>query len=122
MSDAKGPYEGIDEELLKTPPSIGLRQQGHMETVARMLLDGKTWEEIGAEIHWHPETAKHWWSVEAAAALTEAYVDMAACCLCRTESGNHCPESHPFSFYRKAHRCGLTAHHSFQQHRGRRRS
>lgn len=63
----------IDEEVLKIPVRVGLRQQGHMETVARMLLDGKTWEEIGAEIHWHPETAKHWWSFEAAAVVAEAY-------------------------------------------------
>lgn len=43
---------------------IGLRQQGHIETVERMLTEGKTWDEIGATIHWHGPTAKRWYEME----------------------------------------------------------
>ena len=40
---------------------FGLRAQGHVPTIERMLADGKSWDEIGAVIHWHPKTAKEYW-------------------------------------------------------------
>lgn len=43
---------------------FGLRQQGHMPTIERMLAEGRTWHEIGAVIGWHPPTAKEWYERE----------------------------------------------------------
>lgn len=43
---------------------IGLKQQGHLETVARMVADGATWDEIGAAIHWSGAAAKRWYEME----------------------------------------------------------
>ncbi len=43
---------------------IGLRQQGHIPTVERMLKDGATWTEIGKAIGWNGETAKDWYERE----------------------------------------------------------
>lgn len=45
----------------KVSVKIGLQQQGHIETVERMLAEGATWDEIGAVIHWHGPTAKRWY-------------------------------------------------------------
>lgn len=40
---------------------FGLRQQGHVPTVERMLSEGKTWEEIGCAIGWCPKAAQDWY-------------------------------------------------------------
>jgi len=54
------------EILMNTPVLFGLKQQGHIPTIERMLKDGATWKEIGKEIGWDPKTAKeHWgWHTE----------------------------------------------------------
>lgn len=46
------------ERLLDVPIVFGLVAQGHIPTVERMLAEGKTWDEIGAEIGWLPETSR----------------------------------------------------------------
>jgi hypothetical protein len=45
---------------------IGLRQQGHMPTVERMLGEGKSWDEIGKAIGWHGPTVAEWYEAEKA--------------------------------------------------------
>lgn len=40
---------------------FGLRAQGHIPTIQRMLACGATWDEIGQAIGWHPPTAKEWY-------------------------------------------------------------
>ncbi len=52
------------EILGDTPVLIGLRQQGHMPTVERMVREGKTWEEIGSAIGWDGKAAHDWYEVE----------------------------------------------------------
>jgi hypothetical protein len=44
--------------LLNTPIRFGLRAQGHLPTIRRMLSEGASWEEIGREINWCPDTAR----------------------------------------------------------------
>jgi hypothetical protein len=40
---------------------FGLKNQGHIPTIERMLSEGKSWEDIGREINWCPKTAeKHY--------------------------------------------------------------
>lgn len=53
--------------IMDSPVVFGLLRQGHIPTIEIMLKDGATWEEIGKEIGWCPETAKeHYsWHVEA---------------------------------------------------------
>ena len=43
---------------------IGLRAQGHLPTVNRMLVEGKTWDEIGAAIGWNGQAAAKWYREE----------------------------------------------------------
>ena len=45
---------------------FGLKKQGHLETIERLLADGSSWEAIGAAIGWDGATAKqHWgWHLE----------------------------------------------------------
>lgn len=50
---------------------IGLRAQGHMPAVEKMLRDGKTWDDIGAAIGWHGPSVREWWSREVLADLAE---------------------------------------------------
>lgn len=40
---------------------FGLRQQGHVPTVERMLRERKTWAEIGEAIGWDGNTAAEWY-------------------------------------------------------------
>lgn len=41
-------------DLLGDAPIVfGLRAQGHIPTVERMLAEGATWDEIGKEIGWY---------------------------------------------------------------------
>ena len=48
--------------LMNAPVLCGLKQQGHLPTIERMLKHGATWDEIGEEIGWCPETAKEHYS------------------------------------------------------------
>lgn len=43
---------------------FGLRQQGHLPTIKRMLEECKSWEEIGRAISWDPTTAEEWYHDE----------------------------------------------------------
>lgn len=38
--------------------AFGLKAQGHIPTIEKMLAEGRTWEEIGRTIGWCPETAR----------------------------------------------------------------
>lgn len=65
---------GVDEEtglreLLNAKVAIGLRQQGHLQTVTTMVVAGSSWEEIGATIGWHGPTVRDWYAREVAAEL-----------------------------------------------------
>jgi hypothetical protein len=40
---------------------FGLRQQGHVPTVERMLAAGATWPEIGRAIGWDGKAAQEWY-------------------------------------------------------------
>jgi hypothetical protein len=48
--------------IMNAPVVFGLQQQGHIPTIEKMLKEGATWEEIGKEIGWCPETAKEHYS------------------------------------------------------------
>ena len=61
---SENPIETLAELLRGVDVQIGLRQQGHIETVDRMLAEGATWNEIGVAIHWHGPTAKQWYEIE----------------------------------------------------------
>lgn len=52
---------------MNAPVVFGLLRQGHIPTIEKMIKDGATWEEIGKEIGWCPETAKehYGWYVKA---------------------------------------------------------
>ena len=50
--------------LLKAPVCIGLRAQGHLPTIEKMLERGAAWDEIGKEIGWDGDTAKEWYEYE----------------------------------------------------------
>ena len=52
-------YDNLPDWFLDAPIQLGLIQQGHIPTIEIMLAEGKTWEEIGAEINWDPGTAQH---------------------------------------------------------------
>lgn len=46
------------DALLNAPVVFGLKAQGHLPTIGKMLGQGKTWEEIGKAINWCPDTAR----------------------------------------------------------------
>lgn len=57
----------IDElmkKLLNAPIAFGLRAQGHLPIVNKMVDDGKTWQEIGQKIGWDPDTARRYYERE----------------------------------------------------------
>lgn len=63
-------------------PLLGLRQQGHMPTVERMLKEGATWGEIGKAIGWVGKAVKESYRMETtleagAAAYRERVYDLA---------------------------------------------
>jgi hypothetical protein len=68
MSGDKNPVALLGELLKEAGlvPKIGLRAQGHMPTIKRLLSEGKTWEEIGRVIGWEPKTAERWYRDESA--------------------------------------------------------
>lgn len=43
---------------------FGLRAQGHIPTIERMLADGASWRAIGDAIGWDWRTAKEWYERE----------------------------------------------------------
>jgi hypothetical protein len=53
-----------DLEAGKIPVVIGLRAQGHIPTVEKMLEEGSSWAEIGKAIGWDGDTAKEWYGYE----------------------------------------------------------
>ena len=50
--------DALKEALDNAPVVFGLRAQGHIPTIQRMLSEGKTWDEIGEVINWEPATAR----------------------------------------------------------------
>lgn len=50
-------------ELMNASIIFGLKAQGHIPTIRKMLAEGKTWEEIGEKIGWCPKTAKEHWEL-----------------------------------------------------------
>lgn len=52
--------------LPNVPIAFGLRAQGHLDTVERMLAEHRSWAEIGAAIGWDPETAERYYAMEKA--------------------------------------------------------
>lgn len=55
--------DDIDPAILNARVRFGLRDQGHLPTVSRMLAEGKSWQGIGAAIGWEPATAKRHWEL-----------------------------------------------------------
>jgi hypothetical protein len=53
--------------LLHTPLVVGLRAQGHLPTIERMLGEGASWSDIGRAIGWHGPTAREWYERETTA-------------------------------------------------------
>lgn len=53
-----GSLDDLIEKFGDTPIVFGLRAQGHLPTIERMLEEGRTWEEIGQEIGWCSKTAE----------------------------------------------------------------
>lgn len=58
--------KGLGEILDSASLSIGLRAQGHMPAIRRMLAEGRSWRQIGDAIGWDGETAKRWYEMESA--------------------------------------------------------
>lgn len=52
------------KELLNQRILFGLRAQGHVPTIEKMLAEGASWEEIGKAISWDPATAKDFYERE----------------------------------------------------------
>lgn len=50
--------------LLNQPITFGLRAQGHLPMIEKMLTEGASWEEIGKAINWEPATAKEFYERE----------------------------------------------------------
>ena len=59
------------EKILNVPFLFGLKAQGHITTIEKMLKENKTWEEIGEVIHWCPKTAKEHYERYLASALQQ---------------------------------------------------
>lgn len=60
------PCEELDKLLKESGLKVkfGLRAQGHIPTIERMLSEGKSWDDIGRAIGWHGSTAKEWYARE----------------------------------------------------------
>lgn len=52
--------------LSSKPVLFGLRAQGHLPTVERMLAEGASWEKIGRKIGWDGATAERFYGYERA--------------------------------------------------------
>jgi hypothetical protein len=68
MTDKEVIEDMTDEEVLNkflnVPFLFGLRAQGHIPTVERMLAEGKTWDEIGQAIGWLGYAVEEHWGKE----------------------------------------------------------
>jgi hypothetical protein len=66
MNYKKRKLQQAKDTLMTSRVLFGLTQQGHIPRIERMLEEGATWEQIGEEIGWCPETAKeHYrWYIE----------------------------------------------------------
>lgn len=59
MNDADSPWDFILNSGVT--PLFGLKAQGHIPTVERMVAEGKSWKEIGNAIGWAADAVeKHW--------------------------------------------------------------
>lgn len=68
MSDEDARMTDELERLLDVPIVFGLKAQGHLPTIERMLSERKTWREIAEAIGWDEKTAQfHYekWAKEA---------------------------------------------------------
>ena len=90
--------EEFDELFRGVPIKIGLRQQGHIPTVERMLAHGATWDEIGKAIGWHGPTAQRWYELDQAHKVRQDcgvtdYIEgtygIHGCSLPKGHDGNH---------------------------------
>lgn len=66
MSTDRNPYREFMDLFGDLPILVGLRQQGHLPTVERMLSEGRSWEEIGKAIGWDGGAAQRWYALERA--------------------------------------------------------
>jgi len=48
----------IEDELLNAPVVFGLRAQGHIPTIKKMLSEGQSWDAIAAKIGWCRDVLK----------------------------------------------------------------
>lgn len=48
----------LEEALGNAKVVFGLKNQGHIPTIEKMLAEGKQWDDIGLAIHWCPITAR----------------------------------------------------------------
>lgn len=67
---SKDPIHQLGELLREANAQvqIGLRAQGHWDTVERMRADGKTWDKIGDVIGWAGHAVEQWYAMEVAEA------------------------------------------------------
>jgi hypothetical protein len=67
--DGKGPQPpaSILDLLGDVPVAFGLRAQGHLPTVERMVAEGASWDEIGCEIGWAGEAVEEFYGYEKSA-------------------------------------------------------
>lgn len=83
MTEAK-PADDLDmDEILNAPIAFGLKSQGHIPTIERMLAEA--WDKIGNEIGWMPSTAReHYERITSASAVAaareEVFRDLRAKC------------------------------------------
>ena len=50
--------DDIEEVLGNAKVVFGLKRQGHIPAIERMLKEGKSWDDIGQVINWCPITAR----------------------------------------------------------------
>ena len=48
--------------------NIGLKAQGHLETVERLRSEGRSWDEVGEAIGWAGKAVEEWYGIECAPA------------------------------------------------------
>jgi len=46
------------DAIFNVPILFGLRAQGHLPTIKRMLTEGHSWDDIGQAIGWMPDAAQ----------------------------------------------------------------
>jgi hypothetical protein len=60
----RGGKAQLEEIFRGVKVNIGLRAQGHFETVERMRDEGKSWDEIGDAIGWAGHAVQDWYKME----------------------------------------------------------